>query len=196
MANVWDDMVDPREELHVHLVAPQVSDMHPSAVAHVLLLQRPHPDFCPIVVSIVDEQVLHGRPRSWALMTPAQVLKQTIVASVGYRTYCDRSHMRCEIRHGQAEIQDDGHFQLRHGMHLQLFVVYTFLQAPITVWDDDGMNLLQLKVDRPILALDSLLSSPPRVALRLFSAVDSLKVPDYVEIHEPVVAKAVERLNS
>ena len=198
MAQAWREFIHPEAELHFLLVTPQPPAAGTAAQMHIIMLQHPQPDFSSIMVTVVDSMVMSGRPRSWALMVPAQAFMQMIIDIMGYQFYCASPTVRCQLQHGEAELPIVDFFQLRHGMGLAMFVHHdTPLPSDDSWEEDEAIDLLQRSTSRMKLSLEASIPAPPGDAsqmnhVRLFSAVEYMQLPDFLDLKEPLTISNVE----
>eukprot|EP00435_Cladocopium_sp_Y103_P023103 s2333_g5.t1 len=183
MARAWQEQID----LFFYLVVPHPVEDTSGAVAHVLLLQRPLPEFRSVIVSVKDSNVFNGIPRRWTLMVPTGIGRQIMVNVMGYQPYCFTGGAVCRLFHREYEIPDIVQFITEHGMSLVLWVHH---QEGIAQDEDssEATALLQPRVDR--IAQDVVRST---TAVRLFSTADFLQLPAYVEIPEPFAELNIEQ---
>ena len=52
LVHAWEDHIDPFIALHYHIVTPHPVGGDPEAVAHIILVQNPQPDFSSLLVTI------------------------------------------------------------------------------------------------------------------------------------------------
>lgn len=198
MAQALREFIHPDAELHFLLVTPQPPAAGTAAQMHIIMLQHPQPDFSSIMVTVIDTMVMSGRPRSWALMVPAQAFLQTIIDIMGYHFYCASPTVRCQLQHGEAELPMVDFFQLRHGMGLTMFVHHDTPLPSNDSWEEDeAIDLLQRSTLRTKLSLEASIPAHPCDAsqlnhVRLFSAVEYMKLPDFLDLKEPLTISNVE----
>eukprot|EP00435_Cladocopium_sp_Y103_P062619 s676_g24.t1 len=197
LAQAWRDYVDATADLLFYLVFPAVEPNNPHPLIHILLLQQPHHDYRSVVVSVSDSNVYNGIPRSWALMVPGLLHRQTLIDVMGYRPYCTPVGARCVANFGDFLLDDQAPLQAQHGMFITLSVLHPVAsveQDETSALQVDATMLLQKSVSRRVVHLEDLLPEPMQTsAVRLFSAVDFLTVPDIVEIHGALSSVAVEQ---
>ena len=142
---------------------------------------------------------MSGRPRSWVLMVPANAFLQMIIDIMGYHHYCASTSVRCQLHYGAVALPLVDFFPLRHGMGLTLEVHHDTPRPSEGSWDDEdeAIDLLQRTSSRKTLTLEEIIPMQSQDALqmahvRLFSAVDYLKLPDFIVIAEPCTPSSVE----
>ena len=192
----WREHVDNTFDIHRFLVAPPVHDQHEEAVAHVILLQRAHPDFHSLLITVNDPWVQHGQARRWAIMMPRRILRQVVVDIMGYHERCEQMRTTCTVRCGERALDDEVFFVTSNGMSIHLQLQYLTEQQVQEIWDNDHMEFLQRKASlrsKPIELVALLDESPPNAAVTVFSMVDFLALPSFIEVPSPITNDAVEQ---
>ena len=102
ITRVWSDMIDDSVDLHFFAVWPRPSHEQLDIAAHVILLQRPLPHFKSLHISVWDNQVNAGVPRSWVLMLPNQLTLRLCIDIMGYTNFCQplQNDAWCSLWHG------------------------------------------------------------------------------------------------
>ena len=197
LQRTWLDRVDMSEEIHFFVVNPPPYWDDTAVAAHIVLVQRPNPNFKSLHVSVMDDFVARGYPRTWVLMMPNVIALQQCIDIMGYSMIClpVMPGRHCSLWQGDNEVTLTGGIATAHGMSLTLIVQRGQLGEPNLWIEEEHLNLLQTKKIKRTLNLEQLVHDEPTsqiVAVRLIAGVGYLSLPQFVEVPAPLEQASVE----
>lgn len=199
ITRVWPDWIDDTVDLHFFVVSPKPSHDHVDIAAHVILLQRPLPNFKSLHISVWDTFINAGEPRSWVLMFPNQLQLRVCIDIMGYTQFCQpvQQEAWCSLWHGEREIRDPDVFAVNHGMSIELVVQRNNAWQPTSHEETEHLQLLQTQKVRRTLQLEQLVhevtKEPELTAVQLVAGVQYLILPQFLEVPIGFDSSVVER---
>ena len=193
----WADRIDHTEETHFFVVHPPPYWDESAAAAHIILVQRPNPQFKSLHVAVMDDLVAMGYPRTWVLMMPNAITLQQCIDIMGYNAIClpQTPGPHCSLWHGDDEVTLAGGIATTHGMSLTLIVQRNYLGSANPWVDEEQLTLLQTGQIKRTLQLEQLVhedQTPCTVAVRLYAGVGYLTLPQFVEVPAPFDQTSIE----
>ena len=141
--HVWHEFLQPGAPHEIHIVSPSPLNMATDIVAHVILIQNPHEDFCTSLITMFDDTAAGlGPHRQLALTTVDQIYLENLIHSMSLTERCllSTSDVICEARYQQTSLNLGHPIPGRngYGIHMQL------RPRPPPAGATEGVQLLQL----------------------------------------------------
>lgn len=198
ITRAWSDWIDVTVDLHLFVVTPRPWHDHHDVVARVILVQRPLPHFKSLHVSVWDNEVNDGSPRSWVLMFHNQINIQTGINIMGYAAFSQPTlpGAWCSLWHGDREITVHDDFAVSHDLSLSLMV-----QRPVLgqqgLWEgEEHLQLLQTAKIGRTLQVELLVhdtDTSASTAVKLIASVLYLTLPQFIEVPSDFDSAVLER---
>lgn len=169
----WEDEIVPGAVLDYHLVIPKPPTVDSQIIAHVLLVQRPHPPWATMIISIFDARAPDFDVRQFALTLPAQFDLDDLLRVLGVHRECTTTPplMGCTAWHREVTLQRGVPFHAHSGISILMRWFEPPPIQPPEVEDDETAHL-QLHTKRK-LVLDDLIPDDSRVLVDFTAAAQA-----------------------
>ena len=134
----WREMLVVRFPVHLFVVMPNPPGQSLEQEAHVILVQRPNPLWRAALLTVT-----HPREDPWHMQFLCVMLdvetsleQLAFISGVTHPSNPDAPRMRIQATHGQATLQDDTTFPVRHGFWFDIHAYR--LEDP---WDDEVVQI-------------------------------------------------------
>ena len=138
----WQDKLDNRYPVQLHVVTPNPPGQSLQVEAHVIVLQKPNPLWRSALLTVTypatDPWHIHFICAMLDVETDMEQL--SFISGVGHPANPDAPHMHIEARHGQAVLRADSTFPVRHGYWFDIQAVRNEID------EDDDAALIQLQM--------------------------------------------------
>ena len=138
----WQDTLDHRKPVFMHVVQPTPTDSTNEIHAYVLVVQTPNPMWRSALISIVHFDRDPWNPTHLAVMIDVEtsVRQLSFIADVHHPANALADQQQVEVRHASILLDDRSPFHVRDGYHFDLVV----FDSP-DPWDD-SIALIQLSI--------------------------------------------------
>ena len=175
---VWADLIVTGAALEYHLVTPKPPTIEPNILAHVLLVQRPRPDWATTIISWFDARLPHPDIRQLAITTRDVIQRDDVLRVLGLEAACNApdTTVQCVIWHRGFTIHHNTPMPGRSGLALILQVSQRPPPAPdLQAQDDNAMIQISMtpKSSPASLVLDELIPPTPKVVVDFTSAAEA-----------------------
>lgn len=116
----WEDAIVPGAALDYHLVIPKPPTVDHRIIAHVLLVQRQHPRWATMIISVFDARAPDPQVRQLALTLSAQISLDDLLQVMGLYRDCTASPptLRCIAWHHDVTVQRGVPFHAHSGISI------------------------------------------------------------------------------
>ena len=173
----WADEIVLGATLDFHLVIPKPPTVDHRIIAHVLLVQRPQPQWATMVLSVFDARPPDFEVRQIAITMAARISLDDLLQVLGIYRECTATPptLRCMAWHHDVTLQPGVPFHAHSGISLLMRLFEPPQQPPqlqpLPMDVDENANL-QLST-RHQLTLDALIPEPPRILVDFTAAAQA-----------------------
>jgi len=177
----WADLVVPGTELEYHLVTPKPPTIERNIIAHVLLVQRPQPNWATIIVSCFDARPPRPEGRQLAITTRATIHLDDMLQALGLYADCYEPpfNVQCTAWHRDFTFRRHTPMPGHSGLAILLQITNIQPMPAQAPPDNDDVAMLQISGTveaRPkarALILDDLVPQDPKIVVDFTKAAET-----------------------
>lgn len=174
----WVDLIVTGAPLDYYLVTPKPPTAEQNILAHVLLVQRPQPDWATTIISWSDVRLPHPDVRQLAITTRDIIHRDAILRVLGLEAACNApdSTLQCVVWHRDFIIQHNTPMPGRSGLALLMQISHRPVPVVAPPDHEDNAMLQTLVTIKPrpmTLVLDDLVPQAPKVVVDFTCAAEA-----------------------